>query len=131
MKVLIVEDNLELAWVLADCLKREGYEAHIADNGVTGIKSAVSVLPDLILLDYNLGDMTGHEVAVAIGHMRKTSKIPFLVFSAHGADPMLVRDFTELPNCRGTISKLLSTRDVLKAVHRVLPKPAGSGPQPQ
>ena len=121
MKILIVEDNPELAWVLADCLKREGFETQIAATGAAGVRGALSYLPDLVLLDYNLGDMTGHDVAVAIKNMRQTSAIPFIVLSAIGADPMLVRGFTKLPNCRGTLAKTLSTNAVLKAIRLALP----------
>lgn len=121
MKILIVEDNIELSCMLADCLKISGYKTQIAGSGAEGVKMALSYMPDLVLLDYNLGDMTGHDVAVAIKNMRKTSKIPFLVLSAIGADPMLVRGFTKLPNCRGTLSKIISTKEVIKAVHLALP----------
>ncbi len=120
MKILIVEDNPELAWILADRLKIEGYKTQIAANGAAGVKLALSYLPDLVLLDYNLGDMTGHDVAVAIKNMRKTSGIPFIILSALGADPRLVNGFAKLPNCRGTLAKILSTKEVLKAVHRAL-----------
>ncbi|KAF0151793.1 MAG: hypothetical protein FD189_2546 [Elusimicrobia bacterium] len=82
---------------------------------------ALSYLPDLVLLDYNLGDMTGHDVAVAIKNMRKTSEIPFVVLSAYGADPMLAQGFAKFPNCRGSMSKVLSIKDVLKAIHKALP----------
>lgn len=119
-KILIVEDNTELAWLLAERLKGEGYETRAAESGAAGIKAALSFLPDLMLLDYNLGDMTGHEVAVAVSNTQKTSGIPFLVLSAHGADPMLARGFAQLPNCRGAMSKVLSTRDVVKAVNKAL-----------
>jgi CheY-like chemotaxis protein len=78
-------------------------------------------MPDLVLLDYNLGDMTGHDVAVAIKNMRKTSKIPFILLSAYGADPMMVRGFTSFPNCRGAMSKVLSMKAVLTAIQKVLP----------
>jgi len=127
-KILIVDDNLELAWVLADCLKREGYEILTAGSGAEGIKSALSFLPDLVLLDYNLGDMNGHDVAVAIRNMQKTSGIPFLILSAHGADPLLARAFAKIPNCRGAVAKVLSTREVVKAVNRALHAPASVTP---
>jgi DNA-binding response OmpR family regulator len=129
MKILIVEDNAELAWLLAERLKAEGYELCTAACGAAGIKAALSFLPDLILLDYNLGDMSGRDVAVALGNTRKTSGIPFLVLSAHGADPMLARGFGKFPNCRGAMSKVLSTREVVTAVQRALPcarKPAAA-----
>ncbi|MDO8803129.1 MAG: response regulator [Elusimicrobiota bacterium] len=116
-----MEDNLELSWILADCLKNEGFETQIAANGSAGVKGALSYLPDLVLLDYNLGDMTGHDVAVAIRNMRKTSKIPFIVLSAIGADPMLVRGFTKFPNCRGTLAKTHSTKEIIKAIRLALP----------
>lgn len=126
-KILIVEDNPELAWLLAERLKAEGYETRTAESGAAGIKAALAFLPDLMLLDYNLGDMTGHDVAVALRNTHKTARIPFLVLSAHGADPMLARGFAKLPNCRGSMSKVLSTRDVVKAVNHAFytaPKPA-------
>lgn len=119
-KILIVEDNPELSWLLAERLKVEGYETRTAESGAAGIKAALTFLPDLMLLDYNLGDMTGHDVAVAVRNTHKTSKVPFLVLSAHGADPMLARGFAKLPNCRGSMSKVLSTREVVKAVHKAL-----------
>lgn len=122
-KILIVDDNTELAWVLADCLKKEGFETLIAGSGAEGIKSALSFLPDLVLLDYNLGDMNGHDVAVAIRNMHKTSGIPFLILSAHGADPLLARAFAKLPNCRGAVAKVLSTREVVRAVIGALHAP--------
>ena len=119
-KVLIVDDNLELSWVIAECLNKAGYKTLTAGSGAEGIKSALSFLPDLLLLDYNLGDMNGHDVAVAIKNMHKTSKIPFLILSAHGADPLLARAFGKIPNCRGAMSKVLSTREVVKTVEQAL-----------
>lgn len=119
-KVLIVDDNLELSWVIAECLNKAGYKTLTAGSGAEGIKSALSFLPDLLLLDYNLGDMNGHDVAVAIKNMHKTSKIPFLILSAHGADPLLARSFAKIPNCRGAMSKVLSTREVVKTVEQAL-----------
>jgi len=119
-KILIVEDNPELSWLLGERLKAEGYETRTAESGAAGIKAALNFLPDLMLLDYNLGDMTGHDVAVALRNTLKTAGVPFLVLSAHGADPMLARGFAKLPNCRGAMSKVLSTREVVKAVEQAL-----------
>jgi len=130
MKILIVEDNKELAWLLAERLKVEGYETRAAESGASGIKTALSFLPDLILLDYNLGDMTGHDVAVALRNTRKTSGIPFLVLSAHGADPMLARGFEKLRNYRGAMSKVLSTREVVAAVKKALTCPGKTAAAP-
>lgn len=122
MKILIIEDNLDLSLMLADCLNISGYKTKIASSGAEGVKLALSYMPDLVLLDYNLGDMTGHDVAVAIKNMRKTSEIPFVVLSAHGADPMLVRGFAKFPNCRGAMSKILSMKAVLDAIRKALPE---------
>jgi CheY-like chemotaxis protein len=121
MKILIVEDNLDLSLMLADCLKISGYKTRIASSGAEGVKLALSYMPDLVLLDYNLGDMTGHDVAVAIKNMKNTSHIPFVVLSSYGADPMMARGFAKFPNCRGAMSKVLSMKDVLTAIQKVLP----------
>ncbi len=129
-KILVVEDNPELAWLLAERLKAEGYEMRTAGSGAEGIKAALSFLPDLMLLDYNLGDMSGHDVAVALRNTHKTSRIPFLVLSAYGADPMLARGFAKLPNCRGAMSKVLSTREVVKTVNKALHHGGKAAPPP-
>lgn len=61
-KILVVEDNEDLARGLEIQLKREGYAVLKAKNGEAGIQSAVRENPDLILLDVMLPDTSGLDV---------------------------------------------------------------------
>lgn len=119
MKVLIIEDNAEFSLLLYDSLREAGYEADTALNGVEGIKRAISYRPDLILLDYNLGDMTGSEVATALKNARDTRHIPFIMLSSLGADPQLNMGFTNIPNCRAIVVKIKPISDILAVIRGV------------
>lgn len=62
MKLLIIEDEVELAAVLHRGLSNEGSTVTLATDGSTGIELACSVAFDFILLDVNLPDRNGFEV---------------------------------------------------------------------
>lgn len=120
MKILIVEDNQEFSNMLSSFLREEGFETEAALSGKDGIKKALSFFPDLILLDYHLGDMTGYDVAMGIKYMRRTSEIPFVVLSSLGADPALINSFSKVASCRGTFTKTQPLAKILEAVHSAL-----------
>jgi PAS domain S-box-containing protein len=62
-QVLVIEDNAEVAEVLAALVDLEGHRATIAHDGVTGIRLARELRPDIVLCDLGLPDMSGYEVA--------------------------------------------------------------------
>jgi len=63
MRVLVVEDNPELAAGLAGFLRTAGHEVEIAPDGPTAVAAAQSRPPDVMLLDLGLPQMDGYEVA--------------------------------------------------------------------
>lgn len=128
MKILVIEDNYEFSQMLSVFLREAGFETDTALSGKEGAKSALYFLPDLILLDYHLGDMTGYDVALALKCAHKTAAIPFLVLSSLGADPLLISGFKKIPSCRGTLVKTLPLAEILQAVTAVLPLQSG-GPE--
>ncbi|MGE5403482.1 MAG: PAS domain S-box protein, partial [Candidatus Saccharibacteria bacterium] len=65
-KVLIIEDNADLAEMLAELLRLRGYQAEYALNGLQGIDKAREFLPEVILCDIGLPRMNGYEVARAL-----------------------------------------------------------------
>lgn len=62
-RVLVVEDNLDSVHSLAMLIKTLGHEVQFAINGFAAIDIARSFRPDVILLDINLPDFKGYEVA--------------------------------------------------------------------
>jgi DNA-binding response OmpR family regulator len=62
MRVLVVEDELQLARHITRALARTGHEARVVHNGEEGVSSALAQPPDLIVLDLNLPGLDGLEV---------------------------------------------------------------------
>ena len=67
MQILVVEDNADVAFTLAELLRIDGYEnVRIASDGPTGLEMARSSIPDVVLCDIGLpGRMSGLEFAKA------------------------------------------------------------------
>ncbi|HBA73174.1 MAG TPA: DNA-binding response regulator [Geobacter sp.] len=82
--VLIIEDEKDLAELLAFNLEREGYAARCVHDGKMGLEQAASELPDLILLDLMLPGMLGTEVCKALRKDSRTARIPIIMITAKG-----------------------------------------------
>jgi len=78
-KVLIVEDDHNIADLLRLYLEKEGYEVAIAPDGVKGVERFRSEQPDLVLLDVMLPGMDGWAVCRSI---RTESKTPIIMLTA-------------------------------------------------
>lgn len=120
MKILVVEDNESFSLMLCDALREAGFEVGAALSGKEGVKSALSFSPDLVLLDYQLGDMTGYDVAVGLRCMRVTASTPFILLSSLADDPLLTTSFKKMPNCRGALVKSQPLSEIVALVHTVL-----------
>lgn len=62
MRVLLVEDDRDLAASLADGLRRDGYTVEIADDGLSALSAAAARPPDLVVLDRQLPRLSGDAV---------------------------------------------------------------------
>ena len=81
-RVLIVEDDEEIAQVLQRSLRMEGYETRIASDGELALDMAADYIPDLVVLDLGLPKLDGMEVARRI---RKSGDVPILMLTARDA----------------------------------------------
>ena len=61
-KLLVIEDNPDLAFGLRNNLEIEGYEVDVAEDGLVGLERARRWEPDLVLLDLMLPGMDGYRV---------------------------------------------------------------------
>ena len=78
-KVLIVEDDGNIAELLHLYLEKEGFETQVAGDGGKGVELFRSFQPDLVLLDIMLPVMDGWAVCAKI---RETSKVPIIMLTA-------------------------------------------------
>jgi DNA-binding response OmpR family regulator len=101
-RVLIVEDDDDIAQVLQRSLRLEGYETRIAADGEAALGAANDFVPDLVVLDLGLPKLDGMEVAK---RLRSADDVPILMLTARdalesrvegldaGADDYLVKPF--------------------------------------
>ena len=80
-KVLVVEDDSNIAELLRLYLEKDGFEVSLAVDGGEGIRRAQELKPDLILLDIMLPVVDGW---VVCSEVRKTSKVPIIMLTAKG-----------------------------------------------
>ena len=81
-RILIVEDNDIDVRLLKDILETRGYNILQTKEGLEAIKLAVVNLPDLILLDIQLPDMSGLEVARRLRGDKRSKQIPIIAVTA-------------------------------------------------
>jgi DNA-binding response OmpR family regulator len=84
MQILIVDDEEYILRLVSYNLKTEGYEVIMANNGMKGIEQAIQNLPDLILLDFMLPDMTGLDLCKKLRSNPRTKDIIIVFMSAKG-----------------------------------------------
>jgi two-component system phosphate regulon response regulator PhoB len=89
--VLIIEDEDAQAQILQYNLEAAGYTVKLAPNAEEGLLLAEEYLPDLIVLDWMLPDMSGIEVCRHIKSKPLTMKIPVIMLTARGAEDDKVR----------------------------------------
>jgi two-component system alkaline phosphatase synthesis response regulator PhoP len=90
-RILVVEDNTDLAAGIEYNLKLEGYDVRVAGEGRDAITTAAEWKPDLVLLDLMLPGVDGYRVLQEIrGH---GSKVPVVILSARGEEADKVRGF--------------------------------------
>ena len=77
-KILIVEDDLDVAEMLNAYFRVQGYEVFTVNWGEDGVRSSQQDHPDLIILDIRLPDIDGYEVARRLRADRRTSDIPII-----------------------------------------------------
>jgi len=77
-KILIVEDDLDVADMLNAYFRAQGYEVFTVNYGEDGIRSCQASQPDIIILDIRLPDIDGYEVARRLRDNRRTADIPII-----------------------------------------------------
>ncbi len=90
-RILIVEDNPDLAYGLRTGLEIEGYEVQLAENGELGLERARAWHPDLVMLDLMLPGMDGYRVLRTL--REGGSDVPVLILTARGEEADKVLGF--------------------------------------
>lgn len=77
-KILIVEDDPDVAEMLNAYFRVQGYDVYTVNWGEDGVRAGQTVLPDIVILDIRLPDIDGYEVARRLRADRRTQEIPII-----------------------------------------------------
>jgi two-component system, OmpR family, alkaline phosphatase synthesis response regulator PhoP len=123
-RVLVVEDNPDLAYGLRNNLEIEGYEVEVVADGAKGLARARSADPDLVILDLMLPGMDGFRVLRALRDEGR--RVPVLILTARGEESDKVRglrlgadDYVTKPF--GVLELLARVEALLRRASRVPP----------
>lgn len=89
-RIVIVEDERDIAYLVATRLRREGYEVDVAHDGVEGFNLARSAPPDIVLLDIMLPGMSGTEIASKLRDDPRTAGVPIIMLTAKSEESDIV-----------------------------------------
>ena len=107
IKILLIEDNLEVRENTQEILELASYEVLTAENGKIGVEMAKEIVPDLIICDIMMPELDGYGVLELLSKNKATKQIPFIFLSAKtersdvrkgmnlGADDYITKPFTE------------------------------------
>jgi two-component system alkaline phosphatase synthesis response regulator PhoP len=118
-RILVVEDNTDLAFGLQTTLETEGYEVDVAYDGRSGLERARQLEPDLILLDLMLPELDGYSL---LREARRTGlQMPVLILTARAeeADKVLGLDW----GADDYVTKPFGTLELLARVRALLRRP--------
>lgn len=109
IKVLVVDDDLNIQRVLVFTLKQEGYEVHVASDGQAGVEMAAAIGPDLVLMDVTMPILDGYAATQQIRAAETDGRrVPIIMLTAEadveqrvrglraGADDDIVKPFHPL-----------------------------------
>lgn len=107
MKILLIEDNIEIRENTSEILSLANYEVIAAENGKIGVELAQRELPDLIVCDIMMPELDGYGVLHILNKKKETESIPFIFLTAKteltdirkgmnlGADDYLTKPFSD------------------------------------
>ncbi len=117
-RALVIEDNDNNMELISFILSASGYEVLKAENGLAGVLLARDQLPDFILLDIQLPDISGDDVIARIRADEKTKVIPVIAMTSYS----MTGDRERLlqAGCDGYIEKPINPSRVVEQIESVI-----------
>ncbi len=126
-KILVIDDDPFVSEFVRMALIRLGYAVCIAENGMTGLATAVKERPDAILLDLAMPELDGFDFLKHRRRMPEIETIPVIVLSANHTRTDVKRAMA-LGAC-GYITKPVSEDALARRLEKVVPSPLFSRPE--
>ncbi len=122
MKVLIVDDDVNIVQMVQINLQIDGMKVVTAHNGEDGVDVAKKMMPDLILMDWMMPQMTGPEAVKVLKNNKATKNIPIFMLTAKsqvadvdkafkaGADNYITKPFDPVQLAKIIMNKMKKIR---------------------
>jgi CheY-like chemotaxis protein len=85
-RILVVEDEVDIATALGDLLELWGYEVRVVHDGLEATKVALSYLPEVVLLDIDLPGMDGYQIAQWLQQDTRLAKTVRVAVTGYGQE---------------------------------------------
>jgi CheY-like chemotaxis protein len=118
-KVLVVDDDPIMHRVLKHYLEERGYQTLTASTGRQAIEIATGELPDLVLLDVGMPDMSGLAALRQLKEKETTRLIPVIVITAH-ADRTTQLE-SKISGAAAFLTKPFRSAELLDVLQKILP----------
>ncbi len=122
--VLLIEDNEQNRYLARYLLERSGFTVASAADGLSGIKLAQTLMPDLILLDIQLPTMDGHAVARQLSSDQTLQRIPIVAVTSYAMAGDRERCLEA--GCNGYIEKPINPDTFIEEISAYLLAPTSS-----
>ena len=120
LKILIVDDDLDIIEILKYNLNNSGYFVKSANNGIKAIKKAKKFLPDIILMDVMMPEMTGIEACSEIRKIDQLRDTIIIFLSARSEDYTQISAYDA--GADDYISKPVKPKILLKKISNIAKK---------
>ncbi len=118
VNILIIDDESGVREMVSFTLKRQGFNIICAEDSQTGLKTLGEILPDLILLDWMLPDISGVDLARRLKGDERYEDIPIIMLTARGEEDDKIRGLDA--GADDYITKPFSPRELGARINAVL-----------
>ena len=116
--ILIIDDEPQVGRLVGSVLRNAGFDVRFAQTPVDGIHQAMEARPDLIITDYEMGDVNGADLCVHLKSRAETKDVPVVLVSGKpGLDGDEMAGFT---GADAFLAKPLSSSGLVRKVRALL-----------
>ena len=117
-RLLLIEDDPSITELIRYNVEAEGYRLETSGNGEDGLMLAEETVPDLVLLDWMLPNLSGIEICRRLRASPKTRGIPIIMLTARGEEADKIRGLDT--GADDYITKPFSPRELISRIRAVL-----------
>ncbi|MBL8132359.1 MAG: hybrid sensor histidine kinase/response regulator [Anaerolineae bacterium] len=118
VKVLLIEDELNVLEDLVELLNYAGFDAKGEPDGTQGLETTFEWFPDIIVCDYHMPDMSGTDVVRRLRSDASMALIPFILFTA--SDDNELRHRARLAGVDDFVAKPVTSRQLIESIDALL-----------